>query len=122
MTTILLPSLPSELRNDLITSRQLWPCAILYKILRSYQPGGWAERSSLLMDLTTTKVAKDPSSAATALRLWHRQKQRAMELGAAIPDALLQVRALETIVSQAVARHPQSLFRIFNVSDGDWPR
>ena len=112
VTTILLPSLPSELRNDLITSRQLWPCAILYKILRSYQPGGWAERSSLLMDLTTTKVAKDPASAATALRLWHRQKQRALELGAAIPDALLQVRALETIVSQAVARHPQSLFRI----------
>ena len=112
VTTILLPSLPLELRNDLITSRQLWPCAILYKILRSYQPGGWAERSSLLMDLTTTKVAKDPSSAAAALRLWHRQKQRAMELGAAIPDALLQVRALETIVSRAVARHPQSLFRI----------
>lgn len=112
VTTILLPSLPLELRNDLITSRQLWPCAILYKILRSYQPGGWAERSSLLMDLTTTKAAKDPASAATALRLWHRQKQRALELGAAIPDALLQVRALETIVSQAVAKHPQSLFRI----------
>ena len=112
VTTILLPSLPLELRNDLVTSRQLWPCAILYKILRSYQPGGWAERSSLLMDLTTTKVAKDPSSAAAALRLWHRQKQRAVELGASIPDALLQIRALETIVSRAVARHPQSLFRI----------
>ena len=112
VTTILLPALPAELRHDLITARHLWPSAILYKILRSYQSGGWAERSALLTDLTTTKAVKDPASAATALRLRRRQKQRALELGAAIPDALLQVRALETIVSQAVAKHPQSLFRI----------
>ena len=112
VTTILLTALPSEMRNDLVTSRQLWPSAILYKILRCYQPGGWAERSNLLTDLTSTKAAKDASSAASALRLWHRQKQRATELGASIPDALLQVRALETVVSQVVAKHPQALFRI----------
>ena len=112
VTTILLPALPSEMRNDLVTSRQLWPCAILYKILQCYQPGGWAERSSLLTDLTCTKIAKDASTAAHSLRLWHRQKQRATELGASIPDALLQVRALENIVSQAVMKHPQTLFRI----------
>ena len=112
VTTILLPTLPTEMRNDLITSRQLWPCAILYKILRCYQPGGWAERSSLLTDLTATKAMKDAASAASALRLWHRQKQRAIELGASIPDALLQVRALEMIVSLVTVKQPQSLFRI----------
>ena len=112
VTTILLPALPNEVRNDLITSRQLWPCAILYKILRCYQPGGWAERSSLLTDLTATKAMKDAASAASALRLWHRQKQRAIELGDSIPDALLQVRALEMIVSLVTVKHPQSLFRI----------
>ena len=112
ITTILLPALPTEMRNDLITSRQLWPCAILYKILRCYQPGGWAERSSLLTDLTATKAMKDAASAASALRLWHRQKQRAIELGASIPDALLQVRALEMIVSLVTVKQPQSLFRI----------
>ena len=112
ITTILLPALPTEMRNDLITSRQLWPCAILYKILRCYQPGGWAERSSLLTDLTATKAMKDAASAASALRLWHRQKQRATELGASIPDALLQVRALEMIVSLVTVKQPQSLFRI----------
>lgn len=31
VTAILLPALPLEMRNDLITSRQLWPYAILYK-------------------------------------------------------------------------------------------
>ena len=112
VTTILLPALPSEMRNDLITSRHLWPCAILYKVLRCYQPGGWAERSSLLTELTTTKPARDATTAASALRLWHRQKQRATELGASIPDPLLQVRALETVVSQVVVKHPQALFRI----------
>ena len=112
VTTILLPALPSEMRNDLITSRQLWPCAILYKILRCYQSGGWAERSSLLTDLTATKAMKDAASAASALRLWRRQKQRAIELGASVPGALLQVRALEMIVSQAIVKQPQALFRI----------
>ncbi len=112
VTTILLPALPVELRNDLVTSRQLWPCAILYKILRCYQPRERPERSSLLTDLTATKASKDPANAESALRLWHRQKQRAIELGASIPDALLQVRALEMVVSQVVAKHPQTLFRI----------
>ena len=112
VTTILLPAVPMELRNDLITSRHLWPAAIIYKILKSYQPGGWAERSTLLTDLTSTLPAKSPSAAATALRLWGRQKKRACELGASVPDALIQVRALEVIVSQAVLKFPQTMFRI----------
>lgn len=112
VTTVLLPALPVELRNDLITNRQLWACAIIYKVLRCYQPGGWAERSALLTDLTNTTPAKTPVAAASALRLWSRQKMRARELGASVPDALLQVRALEMIVSQAVLKFPQSMFRI----------
>ena len=112
VTSILLPSVPPEIRNDLITNRHLWPGAIIYKILQSYQPGGWAERSTLLTDLTSTSPAKTPAGAATALRLWHRQKKRARELGASVPDALIQVRALEVIVSQAVLKFPQTMFRI----------
>ena len=76
VTTILLPAVPMELRNDLITNRHLWPGTIIYKILKSYQPGGSAERSTLLTDLTNTNPAKSPSAAATALRLWNRQKIR----------------------------------------------
>jgi len=112
ITTMLIPSLPEELRQDLVANREMWPSAIVYKILRTYQPGGWSEKSSLLMDLTQAAVAKDPMSAASGLRLWKRQRTRAIELGAGLPDLMLQVKALDQVVSKILPLHPQALFRV----------
>ena len=112
ITTLLLPSLPEELRQDLVANRELWPAAIMYKVLRTYQPGGWSERSSLLAELTQLSPAKEPMSAATGLRLWKRQRARAIELGAGLPDLMLQVRALDLLVSKILPLHPQALFRV----------
>ena len=111
VTTILLPSIPLELRHDLISARQLWPSAILYRILRSYQPGGWGERSMLLTELTVTSAASSAIDASTRLRMWRRRRSRAIELGASLPDVLLQVRALDVIVQGVLKQHPQSQFR-----------
>ena len=112
VTTILLPSIPSELRHDLISARQLWPSAILYRILRSYQPGGWGERSMLLTELTVTSAASSANDASTRLRMWRRHRSRAIELGASLPDVLLQVRDLDVIVQGVLKQHPQSQFRV----------
>ena len=112
VTTILLPSIPLELRHDLISARQLWPSAILYRILRSYQPGGWGERSMLLTELTVTSAASSAIDASTRLRMWRRHRSRAIELGASLPDVLLQVRALDVIVQGVLKQHPQSQFRV----------
>ena len=112
VTTILMPSLPAELRHDLISARQLWPCAILYRILRSYQPGGWGERSMLLTELTMTAQASSAADASTKLRMWRRHRSRALELGATLPDVLLQVRALDVVVQGILKQHPQTQFRI----------
>ena len=112
ITTLLLPAVPDEIRQDLVANRELWPSAIMYKVLRTYQPGGWSERSSLLAELTQVSVAKDPMQAATGLRLWKRQRARAIELGAGLPDLMLQVRALDSVVSQILPQHPQALFRV----------
>ena len=112
VTTILMPSLPAELRHDLISARQLWPCAILYRILRSYQPGGWGERSMLLTELTMTAQASSAADASTKLRMWRRHRSRALELGATLPDVLLQVRALDVVVQGIRKQHPQTQFRI----------
>ena len=112
VTTILMPSLPAELRHDLISARQLWPCAILYRILRSYQPGGWGERSMLLTELTVTSQASSAADASTKLRMWRRHRSRALELGATLPDVLLQVRALDVVVQGILKQHPQTQFRI----------
>ena len=56
ITTLLLPATPEELRQDLVANRELWPSAIIYKVLGIYQPGGWSERSSLLAELTQAKT------------------------------------------------------------------
>ena len=65
VTTLLMPTLPEELKTDLVGNRTLWPAAILYRILRSYQPGGWTERGDLLQGLINTTAAKTPSLAAS---------------------------------------------------------
>ena len=112
ITTLLLPAIPDEIRQDLVANRELWPSAIMYKVLRTFQPGGWSERSSLLAELTQVAVAKDPLQAANGLRLWKRQRARALELGAGLPDLMLQVRALDNVVSKILPQHPQALFRV----------
>ena len=112
VTTMLLPCLPDELRKDIIATRSLWPAAILFRVLRAYQPGGHQERSLLLHELSAQKGCKDPSSALVALRLWKRQRSRADELGATLPDVLLQVRALDAICSPFLSRFPQTSFRV----------
>lgn len=112
VTTILLPALPIELRRDLVANRQLWPGAVIFRVLRTYQPGGWGEKASVLQELTSPASAETPSEASSKLRMWRRQKARAEELKATLPDVMLQVQALETIVQKVIASHQQVSFRI----------
>ena len=112
VTTILLPALPIELRRDLVANRQLWPGAVIFRVLRTYQPGGWGEKASVLQELTNPTSAETPSEASSKLRMWRRQKARAEELKATLPDVMLQVQALETIVQKVIASHQQVSFRI----------
>ena len=112
VTTILLPALPIELRRDLVANRQLWPGAVIFRVLRTYQPGGWGEKASVLQELTNPASAETPSEASSKLRMWRRQKARAEELKATLPDVMLQVQALETIVQKVIASHQQVSFRI----------
>lgn len=112
VTTVLMPALTEEVRLDIITNRHMWPAAILFKVMKTYQPGGWAERAGLLADLTETKPAKDATTASAMLRMWKRQRARAVELRATLPDNMLQVRALDKIVGNLLGKHPQVAFRI----------
>ena len=45
VTTMLLQAVPDELRGELIATRQLTPQGILFRVLKSFQPGSLAERS-----------------------------------------------------------------------------
>lgn len=95
--TMLMQAVPSGMRSELVAARHMDVGNILFKIYKTYQPGGLAERRQMLAQLTGTRAAATPSEAVGSLRLWKRQAQRAAELHATMPDPVLQVRALTNI-------------------------
>lgn len=55
VTMMLMNSLPSELKNELIATRQLHTAGGIFKVLRTYQPGGLGEKAATLAALTETR-------------------------------------------------------------------
>ena len=109
---MLLQALPSGLRQEMIAARRLDCANILFKIFKAYQPGGLAERRRMLSQLTETSAAKTPAEAVQSLRHWKRQAQRAAELHATLPDAVIQVKALTEIMENLLQRDSQASFRV----------
>lgn len=105
-------ALPESLRQELVATRQLHVPSIMFSVFRKYQPGGLREKTQTLAELTNTKPAGKPSEAVERLRLWRRQLPRATELNAALPDPVLQVRALDVVMQDLLKRDAQASFRI----------
>ena len=112
VTTMLLAAVPEELRGELISTRQLTPQGILFRVLKAFQPGSLYERSQTLAALTGTAQAADPQEAVDALRLWRRQLLRAAELGASLPDPILLVNALDRVMGLLLQQQAQAAFRV----------
>ena len=112
VSVMLMQAIPQSMKQELIASRQMDATNILFRIYRTYQPGGLAERRQTLSQLTSTSVAQTPQAAVQSLRLWKRQAQRARELKAALPDPILQAKALTTIMEEMLAKDPQAAFRV----------
>ena len=112
VTMLMMQALPESVRSEVIATRQLHAAGVLYRVLRSYQPGGLSERTMTLAALTQVEPAKTSLEAAESLRLWRRQMQRAKELEATLPDATLQVRALDVIMSTVLEGDAQASFRV----------
>ena len=58
VTSLLLRAVPSCVKDEVVATRELTTVGILYRIFKTYQPGGLGERSRLLEDLTKIPVAK----------------------------------------------------------------
>ena len=112
VTTLLLSAVPESIKTELITTRQLSVSGVLFAILRRYQPGGLAEKTYTLSELTTTSPATTASQAVQRLRHWKRQQTRAGELGLTLPDPLIMVKALDSIMVDLWNQHPQASFRV----------
>jgi len=88
ITSLLLSALPKGLKEELIAARQLNVGAVMFKVLKTFQPGGLAERSTTLNALVNVESANTPSQAVEKLILWKRRQLRAQELQATLPDPL----------------------------------
>ena len=112
MTSLLLQSIPKGIKDEVVAARELTTTGILFRIFRTFQPGGMAERSRLLEDLTTASGTKTAQETVAALRLWKRKASRAAELCTQLPDPLLMIRTLDGISKPIVNGSTQASFRI----------
>ena len=112
VTTLLLSAVPESLKSELITTRQLSVPGVLFAILKRFQPGGLAEKTYTLSELTATTQAVSPTQAVQKLRHWKRQQTRALELGLTLPDPLIMVKALDVVMKDLWALYPQASFRL----------
>ena len=84
-----LKALPESLRSEIIANRALGSTQIIFRVLTRYQPGGLAERTTLLKQLVDVKAPANVSGVTTSLRSWKRWLVRIGELGITPPDATL---------------------------------
>ena len=75
MTSLLLQAVPKSIKDEIIATRELTTAAILFRVMRAYQPGGLIEKSRLLEDLTMVPTTKSAQEVVAALRLWKRKGQ-----------------------------------------------
>ena len=112
VSSMMLQAIPTAIKDEVISTRQLSPQGILFRILRVYQPGGLNERSETLKSLTATTSATTAKDAVESLRLWKRHHNRASELGASLPDSTLMIKALDRTMELLLNKSQQASFRV----------
>ena len=111
-SAMLLKALPDHLREEVISSKSVTALGMISKAMLMYQPGGMAEKSSILAALESPAEASSISSAVLSLRKWMRWKRRATEIGVSIPDATILVRGLSRLMRKIVSSYPDLSFRL----------
>ena len=94
---LLLQALPQDLQTEAVSTRALSSSALVFLTMSRFQPGGTAEKSTILAFLTQPSVEGPPGivSNHAALRKWERLFRRCRELGLQAPDPSLLIRALD---------------------------
>ena len=110
--TLLLGAMPRGVKEDTITHRIESVTGVLYRLHVLYQPGGTAERTSILRHLEGAAGGEDPSEIVTKLRRWRRYLSRASEMDIAAPDSSILLRGLDTILAKVLERYPDVKFRL----------
>ena len=110
--TLLLNAMKKTAKDEVITYRISSVPALLYRMYVLYQPGGAAERTTILKHLEGQAASEDVQLCVAALRRWRRYWQRAEDIGISVPDASVLLRSVEQISKRALEAHPELKFRV----------
>ena len=109
---MLLSALPTEVKSEMVTKKCTGSStSLVYKLLTMYRPGGEQEKTLLLEQLTTPEGVATPDLAVQALRKWGRWFSRAKDLTVTVPDPVLMVKGLATIVGPVLTKNQDAWLR-----------
>ena len=109
---LLMKAVPESIRSIIISSRAMQSTAILYNLLKTFQPGGAGEKQQLLQGLTSMSSAANTKEFLEGVRLRRRKFQRADEIGASIPDPTLMIKSLDEPTAFVCRLDAQAGFRL----------
>ena len=112
ITNMMVAAVPATLKQEALAARDLIVAGLLFRALKTFQPGGLHERAQTLATLTTVQPAKNVTACQEALRQWQRQLRRAEELQLALPDPLLMVHALTELTKTVTNGDKEMAFRV----------
>ncbi|CAE7200213.1 RE1 [Symbiodinium microadriaticum] len=112
VTMMLLAAMCKPAKDEVITHRISTAPSLLYRLFVLYQPGGSAERGTILRHLEGHSAGNDVYQCITALRKWRRYLQRAEDIGISVPDGSVLLKGVEAITAQALEALPDVKFRV----------
>ena len=110
--SMLQASLPASVSEELLVCRQLTCVWAVFITLKTYQPGGLAERTRLLDALQTPGAGSSAKDVLDRLRVWSRHLARAISMQISVPDASLLLKGVDSLCSSQLAKHEQVNFRM----------
>ena len=110
--SMLQAGLPPSVLEELLASRRMSCVNALYQVLKTFQPGGLAERTRLLEALQAPGVGQTPKEVLEKLRLWMRHLNRAVSMQVAIPDSSILLKGLDGLCNSQLQKHSQTDFRM----------
>ena len=109
---MILSSAPQTVRQEISSARVSGLLNVMCRLFCIYGPGGLAERELGLRNIQDPPTSSSIQEAIDQLRRWRRWCNRMSELGGALPDCALRVKALTKMTRQVLQGQPEIAFRI----------
>ena len=109
---MILTAAPPGVRDEISSARVSGLLQVVCRLYVIYSPGGLSEREIGLRHIQEPCQGTSVKDTIEILRRWKRWCSRMVELGGALPDSSLQLKALEKITKLTLQAHPEVSFRI----------